>query len=250
MRALSVSGARGISFPRIDIAGVIRHRPGAPMLRRSLVSSPLSRSTGNSSKPEPRKTIPPVKKASEKTHDTLPVTKSPLIQRYAPRLHALALRTGVPLPSLAIAFLILHELTAIIPLFILFFVFQSLGAGAAFVAYLSGLAKDPELRESGDSAWDWRGVLGGWVNEGQKRVERVGRRYGILGYRKHGEQGHEELADKVEEVAEEIHNAGRDLTRRAERSAGSGAGEGVANAIAAYVVVKVSKTSVGDSSMC
>lgn len=236
MRALG--GARGITYPRIDISGVVR--PAAPTLRRSFVSSPLSRSPLDPSESEQRKTAPPVEKAAGIAPGTPPVTKSPLVQRYAPRLHALAVRTGVPLPSLAIAFLILHELTAIIPLVILFFVFQSLGAGAAFVAYLSGLAhKDPESRES-DSAWDWRGVVGGWVNEGHKRVERVGRRYGILGYRKKGEEDVGDVVEKGKEVVKEAHN-GRDLTRRPERSAGSGAGEGVANAIAAYVVVKVSR---------
>jgi hypothetical protein len=244
MRALG--SARAITYPRIDISGVFR--PAAPTLRRSLVSSPLTRSPRNPSDPEPGKTAPPIEKAAEFAPDTPPVTTSPLVQRYAPRLHAIALRTGVPLPSLAIAFLILHELTAIIPLVILFFVFQSIGAGAAFVAYLSGIAhKDPESRESGDSAWDWRGVLGGWVNEGQKRVERVGRRYGILGYRKKGEEEFGDVVETANELVEEAHSAGRDLTRRAERPSGSGgsggssAGEGVANAIAAYVVVKVSR---------
>ena len=41
---------------------------------------------------------------------------SPRLARYFPRLHALHLQTGVPLSSLAISFLILHELTALIPL--------------------------------------------------------------------------------------------------------------------------------------
>jgi hypothetical protein len=58
--------------------------------------------------------------------------------------------------------------------------------------------------------------------EGERRVEKVGRRYGIFGFEKgstvEDEQGPHELARKVKN---------------------SGAGEKVANAIAAYVVVKV-----------
>ena len=40
--------------------------------------------------------------------------------------------------------------------------------------------------EPGKSAGllDWRGMVRGWLEEGQKRVERVGKRYGILGYEK------------------------------------------------------------------
>lgn len=59
----------------------------------------------------------------------------------------------------------------------------------------------------------WRGVVKGWYDEGQAKVGRVGRRYGLW-----------QDDDGVTETG----------------TVGSKAGEGVANAVAAYVVVKVS----------
>lgn len=69
----------------------------------------------------------------------------------------------------------------------------------------------------------WRGWVGEWYEEGEKRVEKVGKRYGILGY------------IKVEKGDE---GDGTLLQVRTQREKGSGAAEKVADAISAYVLVK------------
>lgn len=58
----------------------------------------------------------------------------------------------------------------------------------------------------------WKGVVKSWYDEGQAKVGRVGRRYGFW-------------------MNEDISSTGTGVTATA--------GEGVANAVAAYVVVKV-----------
>ncbi|TXT13370.1 hypothetical protein VHUM_00737 [Vanrija humicola] len=167
--------------------------------------------TGQHERPQP---TPPAPSSS-------PTALSPRLQRYAPRLAQLAARTGVPLPSLAVSFLVLHELTAVLPVVLLYYVFSALGAGAAVVAWLAG-DKDAaahwaaEGREGASGTDDgertWTHKVHEWYREGLGRAERVGRRYGLLGYDK-GSKG--------------------DGT-----SAGAGASAAVADAVAAYVVVK------------
>ena len=163
-----------------------------------------------------------------------PIQTSPLavprLNRYLPRLSALSTRTGVPLPNLALSFLILHELTALIPLVALFFVFQALGAGAGIVAWVTGLRTVPAGREGNttkggeinEGRWDWRNIVGGWYDEGEKRVGKVGRSYGVLGYEK--DQRSADGGDGKEVAAQ----------------TGSSAAGKVADAIASYVAVKVS----------
>ncbi|KAG1839697.1 hypothetical protein C8R48DRAFT_751391 [Suillus tomentosus] len=72
--------------------------------------------------------------------------------RFAPYRNAFIAvsgRTGTPLPSLIISFAILHELTAIVPI------------------------------------WYWLNTrLRSWVDEGEQWACRVGRRYGIFGFEK------------------------------------------------------------------
>lgn len=130
----------------------------------------------------------------------------------------------MPLSSLALSFLVLHELTAIVPLVLLFWVFQILGTGAAFVHWISGLSSGSDS-ESPDSTagFDWRKTVSSWVEEGEKRIERVGKRYGILGYPKALPKGTAEAESSTEIGA--VRNGG--------------AAGGVASALAAYVVVKV-----------
>lgn len=133
------------------------------------------------------------------------VPSSSRVQRYLPRLQDLANRTGVPLSSLAVSFLILHELTAVLPVVGFYFIFSSLGTGLGIIEWLNRTT-------DGEEDTGWRGVVHGWYDEGQKKIGRVGKRYGLW-------QGDEQV------------------------SGGARAGEGVANAVAAYVVVKVTFSS-------
>ncbi|GMK57762.1 hypothetical protein CspeluHIS016_0405960 [Cutaneotrichosporon spelunceum] len=132
------------------------------------------------------------------------------LSAYAPTLARLSARTGVPLPSLLASFLVLHELTALVPLVLVFYLFSALGAGAAFLNYLHAMAKKTTGE---DVAGPWASmahVTREWYDEGAARVERVGRRYGLFGFEK----------------GSEVSGMGRE-------AAGT-----VADAVAAYVVVK------------
>lgn len=135
------------------------------------------------------------------------VPSSSRVQRYLPRLQDLANRTGVPLSSLAVSFLILHEITAVLPVVGFYFLFSSLGTGLGIIEWLN--------RTTGEDESGWRGMVTDWYDEGQAKMARVGRRYGLW------------------QDAEEASN-GEVSSRPTNR-----AGEGVANAVAAYVVVKV-----------
>ena len=178
------------------------------LARRYTNRAPSSNSHSSSASREPSLHPP-----SPQIEDPLtpPVHSSRLFHNL-PRLRTLANRTGVPLPSLGISFLILHEVTAFVPLVAFFFVFQALGAGAGLVAWIASVASQTE-----DGGVAWKQWVGGWYEEGQKRVERVGARYGVLGY------------EKV------VHH--QDSIKRETKP--SMAAEKVANAIAAYVTVKV-----------
>ena len=77
---------------------------------------------------------------------------------------------------------------------------------------------------------DWRGIVRGWLEEGQKRVERVGKRYGILGYEK---------VDRKAVVQTEVPAVDTGLVITTGPGRSTVVAGGVADAIAAYVVVKV-----------
>ena len=86
---------------------------------------------------------------------------------------------------------------------------------------------------AGDATIWIRGKIGKWMEEGSKRVEKVGLRYGILGFEKRvkGAPGAEVGQDPRQEVVKDVHAAGTGQT---------GVAEKVASAIAAYVAVKAS----------
>lgn len=136
---------------------------------------------------------------------------------YTPALARLSARTGVPLPSLLASFLVLHELTALVPLVVLFYLFSALGAGSAFLHWLHSIAKTATGEEVEEGPFASAAhVVRGWYDEGARRVERVGRRYGLFGFEKGSK------ADGDGTVGREAAGA-------------------VADAVAAYVVVKVSR---------
>lgn len=161
-------------------------------------------------------------------------------------MHAVSARTGVPIPTLGVSFLILHEITAVLPVVLLFWVFQALGAGASLVAWLAD--ETEQSTEAPRGSWDWRAIAHGWIIEGEKKVEGVGRRYGILGYEKRVKGEPAETESQTRSNQEEL-SAGQmtvedDPAARVVREAKQGgAAASVANAIAAYVVVKVSHSA-------
>lgn len=108
--------------------------------------------------------------------------------------------------SSAVAFLVLHELTAFPPLLALFAVFQysNLSIGKSIVDY----CKSSE------------GRLGSWITDSEEYIARVGKRKGWFGYEKSDGQ--------VENVVERV---------------GDKAAETTANAVAAYLFIKVCKVS-------
>jgi hypothetical protein len=145
--------------------------------------------------------------------------KSSRVQRYLPRLQDLSKRTGVPLSSLAISFLVLHELTAVLPVIGFYFLFSSLGTGLGIIEWLDRTTtpsvEGQEQEGNGGGEGGWKGVVKGWYDEGQGKVGRVGRRYGLW------------------------QDGNLDIDDGGSSKVASKAGEGVANAVAAYVVVKV-----------
>ncbi|KAI6116015.1 hypothetical protein F5141DRAFT_1212621 [Pisolithus sp. B1] len=101
-----------------------------------------------------------------------------LRQSYHNALTSLSARTGTPLPSLALSFAVLHELTAIIPLAGIFFASRQLGLGERVVGQF---VHNDEVRN--DPSW-LNDHMGQWFDEGERWAERVGRRYGFFGFSK------------------------------------------------------------------
>ncbi|KDN52699.1 seryl-tRNA synthetase [Tilletiaria anomala UBC 951] len=145
-------------------------------------------------------------------------------------VRALAERTGTDPASLVMALLILHELTAVLPLVVLFYFFSFLGIGATVLHWLfPGLmqldtdAVDKATFGSGAAEpvqhfW-LTAKLQDWLDEGMKRAEKYGRRKGYFGFQK-------DVAPTDEDQA-----------------TGAGASKvlagAFADAVAAYVIIKL-----------
>ncbi|KAG7563055.1 hypothetical protein FFLO_01487 [Filobasidium floriforme] len=149
-----------------------------------------------------------------------PTPPSSRLARYIPRLSDISTKSGLPLPSLAISFAILHELTAILPLLALFFAFQAFGVGGTIIKWAS-------RQEDGDDL-GLGSYIREWLEEGQKRVDKVARRYGLFGYERGSKVVAEEDRMSSEQEALQVAAAAKQ----------SSAAAGVASAVAAYVVVK------------
>lgn len=138
---------------------------------------------------------------------------------YKNALKTLSARTGAPLPSLILSFAILHELTAVVPLVVVFYGSRTLGIGEGIV---NAVAPSNTIPGS-EISWP-RKFLQGWVAEGDAWATRVGRRYGVFGFEKRIP------GTSIEEVVPSLlssHIAGD-----------------VANAIVAYGVTKVNLAHV------
>lgn len=141
---------------------------------------------------------------------------------YTNALKALSKRTGTPLPSLILSFGIVHELTALIPLVGVFYTSRALGIGEGIIRTV--VADTETNATSGEEGYEgavrWGKVkVRGWVEEGDKWAERVGRRYGVFGY------------EKRRPGEEEVYSDSESGNRH--RIAGD-----VANAVVAYGVTK------------
>lgn len=144
------------------------------------------------------------------------------------------LRTRYPhvdAPSLIASFLILHELTAIVPLFIGFVGLKQLGVGESMISWTMKEVGD----EAGAAGPSWSGTkLRGWMKEGNEQADRIGRRYGILGFEK------ESKADR-EEMKRSIREGMVDATTSDGQALRVGGGD-VANLVASYLLVKASSS--------
>ncbi|KIM82627.1 hypothetical protein PILCRDRAFT_468816 [Piloderma croceum F 1598] len=99
---------------------------------------------------------------------------------YRDALKTVSIRTGTPLPSLAMSFAVLHELTAIVPLVGVFYGARALGVGERIVtAVVEG---DPD---SALTSYRWvREKSKTWVDDGEHWAARVGKKYGVFGFEK------------------------------------------------------------------
>ncbi|BGP23113.1 hypothetical protein Rt10032_c23g6649 [Rhodotorula toruloides] len=130
-------------------------------------------------------------------------------------------------PSLLVSFVILHELTALIPVVGLFALLKWLGVGGAIVAWVVD-----ETSEAQGERSDWRTTAKAWLVESEKKTERVGRRYGWFGWEKETREEREDRrawenharagATEVQDVSPERLGVSGD----------------VANAAASYLLVK------------
>ena len=149
------------------------------------------------------------------------------------RLHVL--HPSVPLPTLVVSFGVLHELTAILPVVGLFYGLRSVGGGQAVVDRMIAA----ERAVGGAEAR----TVERWLEEGERKAERVGRRYGFFGFPKTVKgagQGQEGLLATAGDVA-----ASTTTTTTTTQAVGALpvsskdlAGD-VANAVAAYMLTKV-----------
>jgi len=102
-----------------------------------------------------------------------------LLARYRGAIQALSARTKTPVPSLVASFLILHEVTAIVPFVATFFVAKSYDLGPTLMVETEKFLSSSK-NDRGDETW-FHKRLTHWTVEGQDWVLKVGRRYSIFG---------------------------------------------------------------------
>lgn len=134
------------------------------------------------------------------------------LQRALTQVRSIARKNGTDAPTMVASFLILHELTAIVPLVILFYAFGALGVGTAVLAWLLGDAEDKE-DDQGSLMTRFRA----WARLKEERFERYCRKRGYLGFEKQDA----ETIDAANDLGKSSHLAGS-----------------FANMVAAYILVK------------
>lgn len=151
---------------------------------------------------------------------------SPRFTPYREALIRLSARTGASIPSLCASFLVLHEVTAIVPFVGIFYASRALGVGEQVVQTVVEDDVNGDIdREIGMVKRKARE----WVDEGGQMAERLGKRYGLFGYEKRT-------------VGEAARNGTGDIPLERQDIGAKIAGD-VANVVVAYGVTKVGKSS-------
>lgn len=131
---------------------------------------------------------------------------------YKDALRRISSRTGSPLPSLLASFIMLHEITAVVPFFGAFYAFRYFRAGEVALNKIEMFSQNANSKQLLDRATF---QVNDWMKDGEAWVHRVGSRYGVWGMEKRGPTD----------------PRGRDVPR---------IGGAAADAILAYVATKVS----------
>lgn len=138
------------------------------------------------------------------------------LQRALTQVRSIAKKNGTDAPTMVASFFILHELTAIVPLALLFYVFGALGVGTAVLQWLLG--EDRDGADHGDEgARSFGAKFRQWARIKEERFERYCRRKGYLGFEKQDA----EAIDQARDLGNSSHLAGS-----------------FANLAAAYILVK------------
>ncbi|CAD6891052.1 unnamed protein product [Tilletia controversa] len=106
-------------------------------------------------------------------------SKKNALQTSLSHIRTLAHKHGSDPASLLTSFLILHELTALLPLLLLFWLFELVGTGQGLLSWLATTTE--EAGGQAEAEGGYKALVRGWVDEGVRTAERVGRRYGLFG---------------------------------------------------------------------
>lgn len=209
--------------------------PSPPASSPSFSSSPSSQRSFSTSC---RDRAPPTEQERPNPAcSTLPYGKNAtLLSSFRARLTQLSASTGTDLASLTASFLLLHELTAIIPLVCFFYLFGFLGVGEEICRWLENVSAEEDISDKSVAVvkgpagtLDWvQHKVAGYFEDGMTRGERYARRKGWWGFEK-GSQ--DEMTTTI--------NDGSDVATSTNEGRNKLAGQ-FANAVAAYVVTKVS----------
>jgi hypothetical protein len=143
------------------------------------------------------------------------------LDKYKDALARLSARTGASVPSLCASFLVLHEITAILPFIGVFYASRGLGVGETVV---SMVLDDTQFKDASEQRGWARAKAREWVDEGGQLAERLGRRYGLFGFEKRSKDQASSSTAASDPTTSQL--------------GGKVAGD-VANVIVAYGVVKV-----------
>lgn len=127
--------------------------------------------------------------AGRTSQDTLDGNKKPsMFSSAVGQVRRIAHRNGTDPASMVVSFMILHEVTAVIPLLLLFWLLGLFGTGGAVMQWLMDASATQTSSRAGsnesgtmDNARAW---LRSYIHEGMQRAERYGRKKGYFGFEK------------------------------------------------------------------